>query len=218
MRGTCSEGFRLVATGDVEQILPVPFADIADQTMLPVSHTLWAAVWTGIATDAVNRAKAFFRAQAQSKPGFMPPSGVRLAEAVGLLQMMQARLAVALDAARAARGWRSRSTARPRRASRAPGAPGGQAGDAPLSVTRSLAADMNTLKTSVSSTALLVVQETLMICGMAGYKERHRVQPRATSARSAFRAADDQQRPHCPEHRRACCWRSVPLFPGKTLT
>jgi acyl-CoA dehydrogenase len=102
MRGTCSEGFRLVATGLAEQILPTPFAEIADQTMLPISHTLWAAVWTGIATDAVNRAKAFFRAQARAKPGSVPPAGLRLAEAVGLLQMMQARLAVALDAARVA--------------------------------------------------------------------------------------------------------------------
>lgn len=40
MRGTCSEGFRLVATGLAEQILPTPFADIADQTMLPVSHAV----------------------------------------------------------------------------------------------------------------------------------------------------------------------------------
>jgi acyl-CoA dehydrogenase len=32
------------------------------------------------------------------------------------------------------------------------------------------ASDMNTLKTSISTTALQVVQEVLMICGMAGYK------------------------------------------------
>ncbi|CAG4888407.1 acyl-CoA dehydrogenase family protein [Paraburkholderia gardini] len=154
MRGTCSEGFRLVATGLAEQILPTPFADIADQTMLPVSHTLWASVWTGIATDAVNRAKAFFRAQARSKPGSVPPAGLRLAEAVGLLQMMQARLSVALDAARAAHQAKH----------------GACQADAPLSAMLGFASDMNTLKTSISSTALLVVQEVLMICGMAGYK------------------------------------------------
>ncbi|MGH8778786.1 acyl-CoA dehydrogenase family protein [Paraburkholderia sp.] len=153
MRGTCSEGFRLVATGSAEQILETPFAEIADQTMLPVSHTLWAAVWTGIATDAVNRAKAFFRAQARAKPGSVPPSGLRLAEAVGLLQMMQARLAVALDAARAAHLAKR-----------------GCLADAPLAAMLGFASDMNTLKTSISSTALLVVQEVLMICGMAGYK------------------------------------------------
>lgn len=154
MRGTCSEGFRLVATGLAEQILPTPFADIADQTMLPVSHTLWASVWTGIASDAVNRAKAFFRAQARSKPGSIPPAGLRLAEAVGLLQMMQARLSVALEAARTAHHAKH----------------GGCQADAPLSAMLGFASDMNTLKTSISTTALQVVQEVLMICGMAGYK------------------------------------------------
>jgi acyl-CoA dehydrogenase len=154
MRGTCSEGFRLVATGLAEQILPTPFAEIADQTMLPVSHTLWASVWTGVASDAVNRAKVFFRAQARSKPGEIPPAGLRLAEAVGLLQMMQARLAVALEAARAAHQARH----------------GGSQADAPLAAMLGFASDMNTLKTSISTTALQVVQEVLMICGMAGYK------------------------------------------------
>jgi acyl-CoA dehydrogenase len=154
MRGTCSEGFRLVATGLAEQILATPFAEIADQTMLPVSHTLWASVWTGIACDAVNRAKAFFRAQARAKPGSVPPAGLRLAEAVGLLQMMQARLSVALEAARIAHQARR----------------GGAQADAPLAVQLGFASDMNTLKTSISNTALQVVQEVLMICGMAGYK------------------------------------------------
>ncbi|NML33900.1 acyl-CoA dehydrogenase family protein [Paraburkholderia antibiotica] len=156
MRGTCSEGFRLVAGGLAEQVLATPFADIADQTMLPVSHTLWASVWTGIAADAVNRAKAFFRAQARAKPGTMPPAGLRLAEAVGLLQMMQARLSVAFEAARNAR-------------QSCHDEPGQQA-DAPLAAQLGFAADMNTLKTSISTTALQVVQEVLMICGMAGYK------------------------------------------------
>lgn len=154
MRGTCSEGFRLIAQGHAEQILPTPFAEIADRTMLPVSHTLWAAVWTGVAADAVNRAQAFFRAQARAKPGSVPPAGMRLAEAVGLLQMMQARLSVALDAAQAAHDAREAN----------------DDADAPLSAQLHYASDMNTLKTSISSTAILVVQEVLMICGMAGYK------------------------------------------------
>jgi len=154
MRGTCSEGFRLVATGLAAQILPTPFAEIADQTMLPVSHTLWASVWTGVAADAVNRAKAFYRAQARSKPGANSPAGVRLAHAVGLLQMMQARLSVALDAARAAHAARTHES---------------QA-DAPLAAMLGFASDMNTLKTSISTIALDVVHEAMMICGMAGYK------------------------------------------------
>ncbi|WP_028226656.1 acyl-CoA dehydrogenase family protein [Paraburkholderia ferrariae] len=154
MRGTCSEGFRLLAQGGAEQILPTPFAEIADQTMLPVSHTLWAAVWTGVAADAVERAKAFVRAQARAKPGVLPPAGMRLAEAMSLLQMMQARLAVALDAAQAAQRARA----------------AGDDANAPLSAQLHHASDMNTLKMGISTTALAVVQEVLMICGMAGYK------------------------------------------------
>lgn len=157
MRGTCTEPFRIVSHGTAAQILPTPFADISDQTMLPISHMLWSSVWTGVATDAVNRAKAFFRAQARAKPGSVPPAGLRLAQAVGLLQMMQARLAVALDADRAAHAARQRA--------------GDQCQfDAPLAAMLGFASDMNTLKTSISATALQVVQEVLMICGLAGYK------------------------------------------------
>ena len=50
--------------------------------------------------------------------------------------------------------------------------------DAPLAAMLGFASDMNTLKTSISTTALQVVHEVLMICGMAGYK-RHAVQRRA---------------------------------------
>ncbi|MDB5783783.1 acyl-CoA dehydrogenase family protein [Caballeronia mineralivorans] len=156
MRGTCSESFRLVAVGREEQILPVPFAQIADQSMLPVSHTLWASVWIGITADAVNRAHQFFRAQARGKPGALPPSAGRLADAVAQLRMMQARLKVALDAASDASSERIARDACDF--------------DTPLGASLSLASDMNTLKLSISSTALQVVQETLMICGMAGYK------------------------------------------------
>lgn len=146
MRGTCSEGFRLKAEGNIEQILPTPFGEIADMTMLPISHTLWAAVWIGIAADAINRAKAFFRTNARARPGVVPPSGIRLAEAVGILQMMQARLTMALS------HYRDNQT------------------DDSLPAMLSFASDMNTLKTSVSATALQVVNQVMMICGMAGYK------------------------------------------------
>jgi acyl-CoA dehydrogenase len=42
MRGTCSPGFVVRATCLTDQILPVPFASIATETMVPVSHILWA--------------------------------------------------------------------------------------------------------------------------------------------------------------------------------
>ena len=46
----------------------------------------------------------------------------------------------------------------------------GPQADAPLAALLGFASDMNTLKTSISTTALQVVQQVLMICGMAGYK------------------------------------------------
>ena len=57
MRGTRSLGFTIDATGLVEQVVPSPFADVASQTMIPVSHVLWTSVWLGVATDAVSRAR-----------------------------------------------------------------------------------------------------------------------------------------------------------------
>jgi len=44
MRGTCSDGFVLRASGDVAQVLPMSYADISAQTMLPTTHLTWAGV------------------------------------------------------------------------------------------------------------------------------------------------------------------------------
>ena len=58
MRGTCSAGFDLKARrggSDLARSLEIIHA----QTMTPVAHLLWSSVWTGIATDAVERARAF---------------------------------------------------------------------------------------------------------------------------------------------------------------
>ena len=52
MRGTCSPGFVVRAKCLADQVLPVPFATIAAETMVPVSHDLWGHVWLGIATEA----------------------------------------------------------------------------------------------------------------------------------------------------------------------
>ena len=90
MRGTRSLGFTLETAGDVEQILPVPFADIASQTMLPTSHVLWTSLWLGLASDAVGRARAFVRAEARRAPGTTPPGALRLAETVAALGTMRA--------------------------------------------------------------------------------------------------------------------------------
>ena len=89
-RGTCSEGFRLLARGPAAHVLPDSFALISALTMLPTSHILWTAVWLGIATDAVSRARAYLRSESRKQPGSLPPGAVRLAQAVSALQTMRA--------------------------------------------------------------------------------------------------------------------------------
>ena len=89
MRGTCSPGFRLDAGAPREQILPVAYADISAQTMVPYSHVLWAALWAGIAADAHARAAAFVRGQARKTPGTTPPTALRLAELTVVLQTLR---------------------------------------------------------------------------------------------------------------------------------
>jgi acyl-CoA dehydrogenase len=158
MRGTCSEGHRLVASGIAEQILPAPFSKIADESMLPVSHTLWSSVWCGIASDAANRAHQFFRNQARGKPA-LPPSAARLSQVITLVKMMQARLRESLANVEAASAERAA-----RKASQS------NDDDAPLTASIGINADLNMLKLAISQSAVHVVQETLMICGMAGYK------------------------------------------------
>ncbi|WP_323122774.1 acyl-CoA dehydrogenase family protein [Burkholderia alba] len=145
MRGTCSEGFALDARGQLGQLFPVPFAAVAEQTMVPTSHILWAAVWTGIAEDAFRRAHQFFRAQTQKAGSALPPSARRIADALALLQAMEARIdgALRLHANCTSRTW---------------------------SASMAHAAELNTLKTYVSATALEVVSHAMMICGMASYK------------------------------------------------
>ena len=145
MRGTCSEGFRLRFVGSQEQVLPLPFADIAGQTMLPVSHLLWASVWLGVATDAVNRARAYLRQQVRGR-GNVSMMAHRLARGVGLLQLMQARLSQALRDYDAVFGEGTRAL--------------------PLGFT----ADMNNLKTTISEICLAAVQHAFMVCGINAYK------------------------------------------------
>ena len=146
MRGTCSEGFVLDARGQLEQMFPVPFAQVAEQTMVPVSHILWAALWAGIANDAFLRASTYFRGQAQSNANGNMPAGRRVAEALALMQAIDGRVACAL---------RLQSNPRKERS---------------WSESMSDAAEVNTLKTFVSTTALQVVHHAIMICGMAAYK------------------------------------------------
>ena len=68
----------MTSSGPDSQIVPGSFADSSAQSMVPYSHILWAAVWLGIASDAVARAAAFVRAEARKKPGTVPQTATPL--------------------------------------------------------------------------------------------------------------------------------------------
>ena len=64
MRGTCSEGFKLVASGSSEQILPVSYDKIHAQTMMPVAHLL---LERGLGRHRRRRSRARPRFRAQGR-------------------------------------------------------------------------------------------------------------------------------------------------------
>ncbi len=97
MRGTGSGAFRVSGEGSTAQILPVPFGDIAAETMVPNAHILWGAVWTGIASDAVSRVRACIRARMRTRGDANDPALGRLADMTGTLQDMDARLRRAIQ-------------------------------------------------------------------------------------------------------------------------
>lgn len=146
MRGTCSDGYRLEAAGVIDQILPLPYADLSAQTMLPVTHILWSSTWLGIAADAVSRARAFVRSEAKRKPGTTPASAVRLAEATAKLQQMKAVILAAIRQYELACGSPEQLTG------------------------LSFATAMSTLKVTTSELVREVVEAAIRTCGLAGYR------------------------------------------------
>ncbi|MBY6265003.1 acyl-CoA dehydrogenase [Azospirillum sp. 412522] len=146
MRGTCSDGYRLEAAGVLDQILPLPYADLSAQTMLPVTHILWSSTWLGIAADAVGRARAFVRSEAKRKPGTTPASAVRLAEATAKLQQMKAVILTAIRQYELACGSPERLTS------------------------LSFATAMGTLKVTTSELVREIVEAAIRTCGLAGYR------------------------------------------------
>jgi acyl-CoA dehydrogenase len=146
LRGMCSAGFNLYASGDVEQILPGAFSEISATTLLPVGHVLCSAVWLGIATAAVERARHFLRAQARKKPGVTPFGAERLAEVVALTQQMTELV----DGS--ARHFDT-------------------VGDNSLHVkAMTFAIAMNSLQVSSSTMLVDIVGRSLAVCGLAGYR------------------------------------------------
>jgi len=97
MRGTCSAGFELKATGSAEQVFPEAYDRIHAQTMTPVAHLCWASAWAGIAAAAVERAQLFIRKAARGAGGQMPPGAAHFTAAKMTLAKLRAMITSNLD-------------------------------------------------------------------------------------------------------------------------
>jgi acyl-CoA dehydrogenase len=146
MRGTCSEGFTLTASGAAEQILPVSYDTIHAQTMMPVAHLCWSGAWAGIAASAVERARAFVRKAAHNAGGTMPPGAQHLTRASASLRTLRSLIATALQRFEAA------------------------AADPAALETIDFQTGMNTLKVSASELAVTTVMSAMQACGLSGYR------------------------------------------------
>ena len=146
MRGTRSIGYHLRAEASRAQIMPLPYAEISAQTMLPVTHILWASVWLGIATDAVARAGAFVRAEARKRPGTQPPGARRLAELTALHQTMRGAVRGAIDRFE-------------------------EAADSPDRLTSmGFAVAMNALKMQTADMVVRIVGQAMLVTGLSAYR------------------------------------------------
>jgi acyl-CoA dehydrogenase len=146
MRGTCSEGFRLVASGSSEQILPVGYDKIHAHTMMPVAHLLWSAAWAGIATAAVDRARAFVRKAAQRAGGTLPPAAAHLTRANASLRTLRSLIATALQRFEAA------------------------ATDSAALEAIDFQTGLTLLKVNASELAVATVMSAMQTCGLSGYR------------------------------------------------
>ena len=146
MRGTQSFGFALQARARPEQVVPVGYETIHPQTMVPVSHLTWAAVWTGIAAAAVSRAQMFVRTAARRANGQMPPGAADCTAAAASLRALRA-----IVAANLARFERIRDDER-------------------ALASLDTQAGLNLFKVEVSERAVATVMSAMRACGLAGYR------------------------------------------------
>ena len=91
-RGTCSGGFILRAEGDAQQVLPVPYGQILNRSMHPISHLTWGSLWVGLAASAVEVARKRVREEARKQPNIPPVAALRLSEVNELLFSMRSGL------------------------------------------------------------------------------------------------------------------------------
>jgi acyl-CoA dehydrogenase len=146
MRGTCSEGFQLLAEGDREQVLPESYDKIHRRSMVPVTHLLWAACWAGVAAGAVERAQGFIRKVSRAAKGNLPPGAPFVTQAslslMGLVNLVDSAIA----------DYRARAV------------------DVETLDEIGFQTSLNLLKVSASEMAVTTVMHAFNACGIAGYR------------------------------------------------
>jgi acyl-CoA dehydrogenase len=142
MRGTSSPGYRIDAVVPSWQVLAAPFGDISAGAMVPLTQTLWAATWLGLATEALSRAVRFTRKKVSG--GGRAQSTI--AEARWRISSIEALVADMADRTQALF-------------------------DGGRQPTVGLAVRSNSLKVAVSETAIEIAYLALRTCGMAGFSE-----------------------------------------------
>ena len=146
MRGTCSEGYLLKASGTADQVVPELYENIHPRTMVPTAHLLWGSVWAGIAASAVARAQTFIRQAARRSGGQMPPGASQFTRALASLRTLRGLLATAL------RSYQ-------------------EVMDDPRALASVEFQSMITLtKVEASELAVSIVMMALRICGLSGYR------------------------------------------------
>jgi acyl-CoA dehydrogenase len=145
MRGTCSSGFTLKASAYASQVLPHSYQKIQAQTMMPVAHLTWSSVWSGLAADAVERARRFVRTAAR-RGGQLPPGAAHLTRASISLRTLRAIVASALQRFEAI------------------------AAEEDELESLDFQNAMNLLKVNASEIAIATVMSALQACGLRGYR------------------------------------------------
>jgi acyl-CoA dehydrogenase len=148
LRGTCSPPMLLTARSSAERVLEEPFRRIARRTMVPFSHVVWAASWSGIAAGAVEYARASVREHAMHAPDALPFTARTLDVTVQQLHVLRATVR------EAARQY-ERMLDDPR-------------GDDQLS-SLEYALKVNHLKVIASRLTVDVCERALEVCGIHGY-------------------------------------------------
>ncbi len=145
LRGTCSNGFRLVARVDESLIYPVPFAVIASNGGIQASTILLSAVWVGLSEAAAAKAHAYVREAARRNIGTLPPAASHLAVLAAELQQARSMLASAANMFTVL-------------------------GHSAEMEGPAFVASVRNLKVVTSELAVKIATAALAICGIAGYK------------------------------------------------